>query len=217
MTKKAIIIGASGLIGSKLLNILLVKDGYDEVLSISRKKLKIVGAKLTQRVIDFDYLYDYQEFITGHALFCCLGSTKTKTPDLAEYRKIDHDYPVELAEIALKNGVGQYHLVSSIGADASSSNFYSKMKGETEADIKAVGLQSVHIYQPSILTGHRKAPRIMEHIAIGFMTLISPLLLGFKKYRPIAAQSVALAMYNQSLKNKTGVFTYTSDKIKNLA
>ncbi len=137
MAKKAIIVGASGLIGSKLLNILLTKSGYDEVLSISRKKLKIAGVKLTQKVIDFDDLIDYQELITGHAIFCCLGSTKKKTPDLAEYRKIDHDYPVILAEIALKNGVEQYHLVSSIGADAAASNFYTKMKGETEDRYKS--------------------------------------------------------------------------------
>jgi uncharacterized protein YbjT (DUF2867 family) len=215
MTKKAIIVGASGLIGSKLLNILLVKQGYSEVLSISRKKLKLENVKLTQKVIDFDHLADYSDLITGHAIFCCLGSTRNQTPDLAEYRKIDHDYPIELAKIAFKNSVQEYHLISSIGANAGSSNFYTKMKGETEADLKAVGVPSVHIYQPSILIGHRKKPRKTERFAIGFLKIFSPFFWGgLKKYRPIAAQDVASAMYNQSLKNKKGVFTYTSDQIQ---
>jgi uncharacterized protein YbjT (DUF2867 family) len=165
-------------------------------------------------VIDFDHLDKHSAAITGDVIFCCLGSTKNITPDLVEYRKIDHDYPVKLAEIALENGIGQFHLVSSIGANSESSNFYTKMKGDTEDDIKKVGLKSLHIYEPSVLIGHRKKSRPMERIAIGFMKLVGPLLIGrLKKYRAIQAGDVAKAMYFQSLKNKTGVFTYTSDKI----
>jgi uncharacterized protein YbjT (DUF2867 family) len=123
-----------------------------------------------------------------------------------------------LAGIALKNGVGQYHLVSAIGANANSSNFYTKMKGETEDDIIKVGLNSLHIYQPSLLAGRNKNQRLGERIANAVMKIINPLLLGgLKKYRSIPAATVAIAMYKQSLKNKTGVFTYTSDKIKQLS
>src|ERR1700742_1490359 len=124
MSNKAIIAGASGLIGSKLLNILLNEPGYDEVLVLVRRELPIEHQKLVQLIVDFDKLDKHVVAINGHAIFCCLGSTKKKTPDLNIYRKIDHDYPVKLAQIGKQNGVDQYHLVSSIGADSKSSNFY---------------------------------------------------------------------------------------------
>jgi uncharacterized protein YbjT (DUF2867 family) len=135
MAKKAVIAGASGLIGSNLLAILLQQPEYEEVLVLVRKELVIKHEKLIQLVIDFDALDNSPESITGNAMFCCLGSTQKKTPDLNNYRKVDYDYPLQLARIASKNGISQYHLVSSLGANAASSNFYIKMKGEVEDDM----------------------------------------------------------------------------------
>jgi uncharacterized protein YbjT (DUF2867 family) len=218
MAFKAIIAGASGLIGSNLLNILLQHPDYDDVLILVREPLPIVHKKLTQLKIDFDQLNNYSKSISGHALFCCLGSTRKKTPDLTVYRKIDHDYPLQLAQIAHQNGIEQYHLVSAIGANASGANFYTKMKGETEDDIKKAGIPAVHIYQPSILTGDRKEKRLMERVFISIMKIINPLLIGgLKKYRSIAAATVAMAMFKQSLTNEEGIFVYPSDKIKQLS
>lgn len=218
MSKKAIIAGASGLIGSNLLNILLQQAFYDEVLVLVRKELPIIHYKLVQLVVDFNKLENHSQAINGHTLFCCLGSTKKKTPDLKEYRKIDHDYPVALAQLTKQNGVEQYHLVSSIGADSNSSNFYNRMKGETGDDIQKIGLKCLHIYEPSILIGNRKESRPLERIVTGLMKVIDPLLIGsLKKYRSIPAQTVAMAMYNESLKNEAGVFIHPSDKIKQLA
>jgi uncharacterized protein YbjT (DUF2867 family) len=218
MSKKAIIAGASGLIGSKLLNILLNKPDYDEVLILVRKELPIEHKKLVQLVTDFDKLDDHADAITGHAVFCCLGSTQKKTPDRAVYRRIDHDYPVKLAQLAKQNGVNKYCLVSAVGASSKSSNFYTKMKGETEEDLQKVALKCLHIYQPSLLTGQRKESRPMERVFAGLMKIIDPLLIGgLRKYRSIPAQTVALAMFNESLENDQGVFIHTSDKIKLLA
>ena len=217
MAYKAVIAGTSGLIGSKLLDHLLHHSEYSEITILVRRKSKYNSKKLNTIIVDFDNLDNYADEINGHALFCCLGSTREKTPDLGDYRKIDHDYPLKLAEIAKKNGMEQYHLVSSIGANAASSNFYTKMKGETEEDIKRVGMPGLYIYQPSILIGKRREKRLAEKAAVWIMNLVSPLLLGgWKKYRPIAALTVAKAMFRKSLKNETGVFTYTSDKIKQI-
>src|SRR5438309_1896718 len=108
MSNKVVVAGASGLIGSKLLNILLQQPDYDEILILVRKELPVADKKLVQLVIDFEKLGEHAGAITGHTVFCCLGSTKRKTPDLAEYRKIDHDYPVKLAQLARQNGVEQY-------------------------------------------------------------------------------------------------------------
>ena len=215
---KAIIAGASGLIGGLLLDILLQSSEYKEVTIFVRSQLPLKHNKLKQLVIDFDRLENYAAEVKGDAIFCCLGSTRKKTPDLAAYRKIDHDYPLMFAQMALKNGVGQYHLVSAIGADASSRNFYTKMKGETENDITKVGLNCIHIYRPSFLSGERKEKRVIERIVLPLMKLVDYFLIGsLKKYRSIPAKTVAMAMYKQSLINQTGVFIHPSDKIKELS
>lgn len=218
MSKTAIIMGASGLIGSKLLSILLNAKEYDQVISIGRKKIKKHHRKFQQFVVDFDEVKSYSGIIKADVAFCCLGTTKNNTPNLTEYYKIDHDYPINVAVAAKENGVLQYHFVSSIGADATSGNFYLKTKGETERDLAEQNLNCLHIYQPSLLTGRRKNRRVVERLGAAIMWVVNPFLTGaFKKYRSIPAQKVAMAMYKQSLINKEGVFTYTSDQIQNIA
>ena len=218
LKNKAVLAGASGLIGSNLLQILLDRNYYDEVVILVRQMLPVEHLKLTQIQVDFDHLEDHTNTITGHAIFCCVGSTKKKTPDLAVYRKVDHDYPLLLAQIALKNGIEQYHLVSALGANAVSSNFYTRMKGETENDIKNIGLPCLHIYRPALLTGNRSEFRLAERIFTPIMRIMDPLLIGgLKKYRSIPAKAVALAMYNESMNNESGVFIHPSDQIKQLS
>ncbi len=216
--RKAVIAGASGLIGSQLLSIILQRTDYHEVLALVRKELPLSNKKLVQLIVDFDNLKNHANDINADVVFCCLGSTRKKTPDLGEYRKIDHDYPLALAEIANTNNIPQYHIISAIGADAASSNFYSKMKGETEADLLALNLQCLHIWQPSLLTGGRKEFRLGEVIATALMKIIDPLLIGgLKKYKSIAANTVAMAMYNTSLIREEGVFVHPSNHIERLA
>ena len=157
----------------------MIQPDYDEVLILVRKELPIEHKKLVQLVIDFDKLDEHAAAITGHAVFCCLGSTQKKTPDLTVYRKIDHDYPVKLAQLAKQNGVKQYHLVSAIGANSKSSNFYTKMKGETEDDMQKVGLKCLHIYQPSFLTGRQERIKADgAYCSSVIMKVINPLLIG---------------------------------------
>lgn len=217
MAKKAILVGASGLIGSLLLDLLLQHPEYTEVLALVRKEIPVQHAKLNRLVIDFDHLADHSKSITGDAIFSCLGTTMKKTPDLSVYRKIDHDYPLQLAQIGRQNGVAQYHMVSSLGANAAASNFYLKTKGQVEEDLKKVGLQRLCIYQPAFLTGDRKESRTAEKFLIPLMKLVNPLLSGsLKRYRSIAAATVAMAMYKQSLITQEGVFVYPSDKITEL-
>ncbi|HWZ15828.1 MAG TPA: oxidoreductase [Mucilaginibacter sp.] len=218
MANKAVLAGASGLIGSKLLDVLLGHDYYDEVIVLVRNEFPLKHPKLVQIRVDFDDLEKHASTITGHAVFCCLGSTRKKTPNLTDYRKVDHDYPLQLAQIASKNKVEQYHLVSALGANARSANFYTKMKGETEEDIINAGLPSLHIYRPALLTGDRQERRTGERIFTLIMKVIDPILVGsLKKYQSIPAATVARAMFNQSMKQLEGVFIYPSDEIKNLS
>jgi uncharacterized protein YbjT (DUF2867 family) len=218
MAYKAIIAGASGLIGSSLLTILLNENAYDEVTVLVRKTTGIIHAKLTEIIVDFDKLDDFALDINGYALFCCIGTTKSKTPNLTDYYNIEHNYPVTLGQLALKNGVKQYHYVSSIGADKNSAAYYTKFKGQTEYDLQQLNLPSLHIYRPSILSGDRKDHRPMEKFVNGLMYIINPLLIGsLKKYRSIPAKTVAMAMYKQSITNDEGTFIHPSDNIKQIA
>ncbi|MGV8877963.1 MAG: nucleoside-diphosphate sugar epimerase [Sphingobacteriaceae bacterium] len=174
--------------------------------------------KIKQHIVEFDSLETHADLICGDVVFSCIGSTKAKTPDLTVYKKIDHDYSLKVAEIAIKNGMAQFHLISAIGANCTSSNFYLSMKGETEDDLKKIPFQSIYIYQPALLDGDRKEQRILETIAVKMMRVINPLLLGkLSVYRSIKVTDIASAMINASIENNTGIFVYPTDKIKTLA
>ena len=214
---KAIIVGASGSIGNSVLKKLLSNDIYSEVLVLVRKDLGIQHPKLKQLILNFDDINKYAAQITGDVVFSCLGTTKSQTPDEAEYKKIDYQYPLDVAWIAQTNGAKSYHLISSIGADKNSSTFYIRTKGEVERDLKAVPFESIHIYRPSLLDGERKQKRTLEKISITVMHLINPLLFGgLKKYRSIKVDTVASAMIKNSMTAHKGVFVYESDQIQEI-
>lgn len=217
MEKKAILLGASGLIGSSLLQQLLENKNYSEVLVVLRKKLPLIHPKLKQLVVDFDQLSNYAKELQGDVVFCCLGTTKKKTPNQEMYKKIDHQYPIDTGWIAYTNGASQYHLVSAMGANPNSRVFYSKLKGEVERDLKTIPFKAIHIYRPSLLDGERKENRLAERIMISIMRVLNPLLIGgLKKYRSIKVDTVARAMLRQSLEENRGVFIHPSDEIAEL-
>lgn len=214
---EAIIAGATGLIGSSLLQQLLDHPDYTMVTAVVRKEIPLQHPKFRQVVVDFDRLENHQEHIKGDVVFCALGTTKSKTPDEAQYRKIDYQYPLDIAFIAHQNGASQYHLVSALGANINSSIFYTRLKGEVERDLKTIPFKAIHIYRPSLLVGDRKEHRSAEGLMIGLMRVLNPLLIGgLRKYRSIKIEKVASAMLKQSLKPLTGIFTYDSDQIEGL-
>jgi uncharacterized protein YbjT (DUF2867 family) len=218
MGKEVIILGASGLIGSKLLSDLLYDDQFTAIKIFVRKKLYMNHEKLVQIITDFNHLDVIKQEIVADEVFCCLGSTKSKTPDINVYRKIDVEYPIYFAKQALANGAKAYHIVTALGANAKSGNTYNKLKGEVEEQLKVLNYQNINIYQPSFLIGDREENRPLENIMIPIMKVIDKVLIGsLKKYQSIEANVVARAMINQSNKNKKGIFVLESDKIKELA
>lgn len=211
----ALIYGASGLIGSYLLEILLNSSEFDKVTVVVRKELSIQHDNLVQLVTDFDKLRYYQDSLSADHVFCAIGTTKKKTPNKAEYYRIDHDYPLLAAAIALENNAKSFHLVSAIGADPKSNIFYSKTKGELEEEVKMLPFPSLHIYRPSLLTGKRNEKRSMEELSSSIMKIIDPILIGnLKKYQSIPAELVALAMYKEAISPSKGTFLHLSDEIK---
>ena len=215
--KEVILAGASGLVGSELLNLLLADSKIVSVVALIRRPLDIKHEKLQQVIVDFDRSETFENHLNGDAVFCCLGTTKQKTPNKDEYRKIDYEFPLALARHASKRGVRQYHLVSAMGANKHSSIFYSRLKGELEEELKKIHFEKICIYQPSLLTGKRKEERLIETIASTLMKFVNPLLAGnLSKYRSIPASRVAEAMHNQTFSIQEGIFTYPSNIIKHL-
>ncbi len=210
--KTAILFGGSGLVGGFCLDLLLESPIYAKVLSFGRKKLNKEHEKLEQIEIDFEKLSQYQKLIQGNDLFCALGTTIKKAGSQEAFRKVDLEYPAEIAKIAVKNGVSQFILVSSAGADSKSNNFYTKVKGELEDIIRELPFWGIHILRPSLLLGDRKESRPLERFGIivsrGIGFLMGDLL---GKYQPVKAEDVAKAMVVEAQSLEGGIKRLTSD------
>lgn len=210
--KTAILFGGSGLVGGFCLDLLLESPIYAKVLSFGRKKMNREHKKLEQIVIDFDNLSESENLIQGNDLFCTLGTTIKKAGSQEAFRKVDLVYPAEIAKIAVKNGVSQFILVSSAGADSNSSSFYTKVKGELEDVIRELPFWGIHILRPSLLLGNRKESRPLERFGIivsrGIGFLMGDLL---GKYQPVKAEDVAKAMVIEAQSLEGGIKRLTSD------
>lgn len=195
MGKSALIIGATGLIGRSLVFELLKSKEYAKVTVFVRRDMVIKHEKLNQVQLDFDQLKDYKNEMQADEVFCCMGSTRAKTPDLETYRHIDFEIPLETAQITKELGAKKFILVSSMGANKNSSIFYSRLKGELEEAIKEVGFNHFIILRPSLLLGARNESRPMETISQYLMRVLNPLFIGpLLKYKAIPATTVSKAM-----------------------
>lgn len=217
MPRTALLFGASGLVGRQCLNELLAQDAYSDVHLFLRNPIPITHAKLKQHIINFDRLSAYADLLKGDDLFCCLGTTMRKAGSQEAFEKVDYGYPLQIAQLASDNGVEQYLLVTSVGSDASSSNFYLRTKGRVEEAVKSIPFRSVLIFRPSFLLGNRQESRLGERIGImAVRALTAAPVSPLKKYRPIAATAVARAMVRQALANLQGVHIFESDEIQTL-
>ncbi|WP_027418997.1 oxidoreductase [Crocinitomix catalasitica] len=193
--KKAILIGATGLIGKALLTQLLDSAEYDEVRVFTRRKTGENHPKLREFIVDFNAIENAKADLVGDVLFSCLGTTlKTAGSKEAQY-KIDFDMQFNTTKIAKENGVENMVLLSSAGANAKSSVFYSRMKGELDEAVEKLGFDRVGIIRPSMLAGDRKEFRWSEKIFTPIMYAFS-WIPGIRKYRPIKDKTVAKAMIN---------------------
>lgn len=215
--KTAIVLGATGLTGGLLLNRLLQDDSYSTVKLFSRSSIGHPNSKIEEHLIDLFELDKYGKLFTGDVVFCCVGTTKAKTPEEETYRKIDYGIPVSAARLTRKNGIPKFLVISALGADADSRIFYNKTKGEMERDVLKENIPETYIFQPSLISGHREEKRIFESIGKNLMKVGNHLLLGsLKKYRSIHPDTIAQAMMMVAAKGceKTRI---ESDEIKKIA
>lgn len=215
--KTALLFGASGLVGGFCLKHLLESPIYDKVITFGRKEVDIHHEKLTQHLIEFDNLQEYQKLIQGDDLFCCLGTTLKKAGSKEAFRKVDFHYPLQIAELAAWNKVGQFILVSAVGADPYSLFFYNEVKGELEEAIKDLSFWGIHIMQPAMLLGERRESRPLERLGMivsqGLNNLVGDMM---GKYKPVNAEDLALAMLAVAQNLKGGHHIHSSDKIAKL-
>jgi len=195
MPKTAIVLGASGATGSELLQLLLADSRYSKVKLFLRSPLGIANSKIEEHSINMFELESHTKDFTGDEVFCCIGTTKAKTPDKDTYRKIDFGIPATAAKLARANGIDTFIVVSAIGANKDSTIFYNRTKGEMQEAVLAQQIPNTYILQPSLIVANRKETRFAEKLAIVFMKLLNPILWGgAAKYKSINATSIAKAM-----------------------
>ncbi|MDO9185515.1 MAG: oxidoreductase [Bacteroidia bacterium] len=241
MGRTAIILGASGLVGSEVLKQLLADMDSSEEIAIGssnsplnsekvpdqrfekikifvRKRIPINHPNLEQIIVDFDIIGNYSDSIKGDVIFCCIGTTIAAAGSKEAFIKVDHTYPLEFAKIAKQNEVETMLLISSIGADKTASNFYLKVKGDIEFELEELKFESLIILRPSMLLGDRKESRFAESAGKVFMKLFSFAFIGkLKKYKAIEASAVAKAMIRLSKMKIKGSAIFPSDKLQQIA
>jgi uncharacterized protein YbjT (DUF2867 family) len=210
MSKVALLAGSTGLIGNQLLELLLADKYYSKIIALSRKPLAITNPKLENIVVEVEQLEKHQ--LKADDVFCCLGTTMKQAGSKAAFRKVDFDYPLQLAKVLKTNGAQQFLLVSALGANKKSGIFYNQIKGEIEEAITSVGFRTLHIFRPSLLLGPRKDHRSGEEAAKVFYKIFGFLIP--KKYQGLESIKVARAMQAFAKKEQSGRFVHESNTLQ---
>jgi uncharacterized protein YbjT (DUF2867 family) len=208
--RSALLVGATGLIGSFVLQRLLAVSAYRTVTVWARRPLALHGQGLRTATFDFEDLRFHK--VEADDVFCCLGTTMRHARTREVFRRVDHDYVVALAKAAARGSARRLLVVSALGADPRSRVFYNRVKGEMEDAVTAAGVPTTIFFRPTLLRGPRDEFRLGERIGLAVGDLLGPIL---DKYRPIEAEAVATAMIKAALKNMpSGVIE--SDEIRAL-
>lgn len=189
MRKSIIVAGATGMVGKEVVAQLSKDNSYTDVYVLVRRKTAEPDRKIHELLVDYDTL---SELPRADSLVICLGTTRKKAGSKEAFRKVDFDYVVSLGQLAKKAGVQKVIVVSSIGANSKSSNFYLKTKGEMEDMLISMNFKHLCIVRPSLLLGNRTEFRMGETIAKWVQWLLGPFYLGILlNYKPVKAEKVA--------------------------
>lgn len=211
---KALIAGATGLVGSHLLRMLIDDPDYKQVWVLTRSSVNTGHKKIREIIADFQHLADSLTEVDADHVFCCLGTTMKKAGSRQAFRKVDLEYPREIAQIMFSKKTEKFLLVSAIGANKNSFFFYNRVKGEVEDAISRLGFPGLFIFRPSLLLGDRKEERIGEDMAKKIYHYIDWTFFGpFKKYKGIPAETVAASMLKMAKSDLVGTVLLESDQI----
>ncbi|HET9307280.1 MAG TPA: oxidoreductase [Candidatus Sulfotelmatobacter sp.] len=217
-SRTAVVLGASGLVGGFCLRALVDDPDYTRVLTFGRRELpSLTRAKVSQRVADLRTL-TADDFHGAQDVFSALGTTIKKAGSQAAFRHVDLELPLRAAQEALQAGAEQFVVVSSVGADPASKNFYLRTKGELERELAKLAFRAVHILRPSLLIGDRDEFRLGEKIVSTIAPALDLLTLGpLRRYHSMRAEIAGKAMVGAAKSGKAGVFIYEFDPIVTLA
>jgi uncharacterized protein YbjT (DUF2867 family) len=193
--KTAIVLGASGFTGNSLLRLLLNDERYTKVVLFSRRPLGVSHPRIEEHVGDLLNLDDFGDSFKADEVFCCIGTTRAKTPDKAQYRLIDYGIPLSAARLAKRKGIGVFIAISSMGANKKSRFFYNRLKGEMEEGVLATGISYTYLLRPALISGKRKEKRPGEWLARQLFKVLNLVLVGpLDKFRAIHPDSIARCM-----------------------
>lgn len=199
MKHTVLLVGASGEIGRRLTNNLIACNSIGEVHLLNRRPLNIKHEKVVEHIVDFENLAELSFSQSFDLAFCCLGTTIKQAGSQHAFFHVDYDHCISFAQLALKHQCHSLSIISSLGANATSHNFYLQTKGKMEKSMQSMDWRTLLIFRPSLLVGQRSEFRIAERIGGFFMQAITPLMLGpLKQYRPINMDTVASAMCHLS-------------------
>ena len=216
--RTVLLAGASGLTGGQALDALLGAPDVSRVVAVSRRPLGRDHPRLANRIVQFERLESQLQGVTCDVAFCCLGTTIRQAGSPQRFRAVDLDCVLAFARAARAANAQRFVVMSSVGADPQSRNFYLRTKGEMEEQLAAVGFDSLDILQPSVLLAWRAEMRPLELGARLFMPLVNPLLMGrFAAWRGVAVSTVAAAMLGAMRSGRRGVQRYTWTGIEALA
>ncbi|MFO0602790.1 MAG: NAD(P)H-binding protein [Polyangiales bacterium] len=214
MTRSAWIAGATGMVGSHLVDALLEGTAFDAVVTLGRRPLDRSHPKLTQATVDFAAI-DPASLPPVTDAFCALGTTIKKAGSREAFRAVDHDAVLAFARAAKARGASRFYVVTALGADAGSLVFYNRVKGETEEALRAMGFEALAIARPSLLVGERAESRPGERLAIALTGALKPLLKPFAS-RPIEGAVVARALRAIADAPPSGARVYLSGELQTL-
>jgi uncharacterized protein YbjT (DUF2867 family) len=217
-TKIVLLAGGSGLTGQRALDALLEAPDVARVLAVSRRPLGREHSRLANRIVQFQNIEAQLKGSSCDAALCCLGTTRRRAGSQEAFRAVDLDAVLSFAHAAKAANAKRFVVVSAVGANPGSRNFYLRTKGEMELELESVGFESLDILQPSLLLGWRAEMRPMELLAMGVMPLVNPLLGGqYQSYRAIPARTLGAAMLGATRSGRRGVQRYTYPGIQSLA
>jgi len=216
--KIALLAGASGFVGTLALDILLDSPDVGRVFAVTRRPLGREHPRLANRIVQFEQIESQLKGLTCHIALCCLGTTIRQAGSEQAFRQVDIDAVLAFARTAKAAQAQRLVVVSSVGADPKSKNFYLRTKGEMEQALTGIGFPSLDILQPSVLLGWRREIRPVELAASVVAPLVNPFLIGKREpYRGIPARTVAAAMVGVTRSGRRGAHRYTYSAIQALS
>lgn len=205
MKRSALVAGATGLVGSSVLNRLLCDPAYVRVVALSRRPLDIEHPQLSVVHSDFSDLAARGPELRTDDVFCCLGTTLRSAGSRTAFEDVDYRMVLDLARATHAAGAQQFVVLSALGASERALSFYSRVKGRMERAVDSIGFEALHILRPSLLLGERREYRRWEALAQRYAPLLRPLCAGpLRRYRPVPADEVAEAMVRLALRGRLG-------------